>query len=89
MDNLVVVGICNYKTGSEHGRKWAMNAAAALFTAIITKAKALPVLIIVCLAVAVFMKEVWISLFTVGILYILSIPFSFWACRNDLRKLKN
>ena len=55
----------------------------------ISKAKALPVLIIVCLAVAVFMKEVWISLFTVGILYILSIPFSFWACRNDLRKLKN
>ena len=55
----------------------------------ISKAKALPVLIIVCLAVAVFMKEVWISLFTLGFLYILSIPFSFWACRNDLRKLKN
>ena len=45
--------------------------------------RALLVLIFVCLCVSIFMKETWIFLFSVGILYFLSIPISFIAQRKD------
>ena len=45
--------------------------------------RALLVLIFVCLGVSIFMKETWIFLFSVGILYFLSIPFAFLAERKD------
>lgn len=45
--------------------------------------RALLVLISVCLGVSIFMKETWIFLFSVGVLYFLSIPFAFFAARKD------
>ncbi len=45
--------------------------------------KALLVLISVCLGVSIFMKETWIFLFSVGVLYFLSIPFAYFAARKD------
>ena len=45
--------------------------------------RALLVLISVCLGVSIFMKETWIFLFSVGVLYLLSIPFAFFAARKD------
>jgi phosphatidylserine synthase len=45
--------------------------------------KALLVLLSVCLGVSIFMKETWIFLFSVGVLYFLSIPFAFFAAKKD------
>ena len=49
----------------------------------VARDRALLVLLVVCLGVAVFMKEKWIFLFSLGVLYFLSIPFSCWAHRKD------
>ena len=49
----------------------------------VARNRALLVLLAVCLGVAVFMKEKWIFLFSLGVLYFLSIPFSCWAHRKD------
>ena len=52
--------------------------------------KALFVLLSVCLAVAIFMKETWIFLFSLGCFYFLSIPFSHIAKKKDnLNSSKN
>jgi CDP-diacylglycerol--serine O-phosphatidyltransferase len=48
--------------------------------------KALLVLLAVCLGVSIFMKETWIFLFSVGVLYFLSIPFAVYASRKDSHK---
>ena len=45
--------------------------------------KALLVLLAVCLGVSIFMKETWIFLFSVGVLYFLSIPVASIASRKD------
>jgi len=45
--------------------------------------KALLVLLAVCLGVSIFMKETWIFLFSVGVLYFLSIPIASIASRKD------
>jgi CDP-diacylglycerol--serine O-phosphatidyltransferase len=49
----------------------------------VARNKALMVLLAVCLGASVFMKEKWIFLFSVGILYFLSLPFSYWTHRKD------
>ena len=49
----------------------------------VARNRALIVLIAVLLSVAVFMKEKWIFLFSLGVLYFLSIPFSYWTHRKD------
>jgi CDP-diacylglycerol--serine O-phosphatidyltransferase len=49
--------------------------------------RALLVLLSVCLGVAIFMKETWIFLFSVGCLYLLSIPFSFFASQKDIKEI--
>ena len=48
--------------------------------------KALLVLLAVCLGVSIFMKETWIFLFSVGVLYFLSIPVAVYASRKDNHK---
>ena len=53
----------------------------------VSSRKALFVLIIVCLFVAIFIKEMWLSLFTMGILYLLSLPISFIMYQRDVMKL--
>lgn len=45
--------------------------------------RALIVLLTVCLSVAVFMQEKWIFLFSLGVLYFLSLPFAYWTHRKD------
>ena len=45
--------------------------------------KALLVLLTVCLGVSIFMKETWIFLFSLGILYFLSIPIASYTARKD------
>lgn len=50
----------------------------------VARNKALLVLLAVCLGASVFMKEKWIFLFSIGILYILSLPFSYWTHRKDV-----
>ena len=45
--------------------------------------KALLVLLSVCLGVSVFMKETWIFLFSLGVLYFISIPVAIYASRKD------
>lgn len=49
--------------------------------------RALLVLLSVCLGVAIFMKETWIFLFSVGCLYLLSVPFSFFASKKDIKEI--
>jgi phosphatidylserine synthase len=49
----------------------------------VSKSKAIFVLIVVSLAVAVLIKETWIFLVALGILYFISIPFSYWAYQKD------
>ena len=49
----------------------------------VARNRALIVLLAVLLSVAVFMKEKWIFLFSLGVLYFLSIPFSYWTHRKD------
>ena len=49
----------------------------------IARNKAILVLLFVCLGVSIFMKETWIFLFSVGILYFISIPFSYFAQKKD------
>ena len=49
----------------------------------VARNRALIVLLAVLLSVAVFMKEKWIFLFSLGVLYTLSIPFSYWTHRKD------
>ncbi len=49
----------------------------------IARNKAILVLLGVCLAVSVFMKETWIFLFSLGLLYFISLPFSFLAEKKD------
>jgi CDP-diacylglycerol--serine O-phosphatidyltransferase len=49
----------------------------------VSSGKALFVLIIVCLIVAIFIKEMWLSLFTMGILYLLTLPISFVMHQKD------
>ena len=49
----------------------------------VARNKAMLVLLAVCLGVAVFMKEKWIFLFSLGTLYFLSIPYSCWTHRKD------
>ena len=51
----------------------------------VARNRALIVLLAVLLSVAVFMKEKWIFLFSLGVLYTLSIPFSYWTHRKDSR----
>lgn len=52
--------------------------------------KALIVLLSVCLGVAIFMKETWIFLFSLGCFYFLSLPFSHFAKKKDnLENLKD
>ena len=53
----------------------------------VSSRKALFVLIIVCLIVAIFIKEMWLSLFTMGILYLLTLPISFVMHQKDIVKL--
>ena len=48
----------------------------------ISATKALPVLIVVCLIVAVFIKEMWVTLLAFGVIYLTSVPFSFFAFRE-------
>ena len=49
----------------------------------VSKSKAIFVLIIVSLAVGVLIKETWIFLVALGILYFMSVPFSYWAYQKD------
>ena len=49
----------------------------------VSKSKAIFVLIIVSLAVGVLIKETWIFLVALGILY-LSVPFSYWAYQRTV-----
>lgn len=53
----------------------------------VSSRKALFVLIIVCLIVAIFIKEMWLSLFTMGILYLLTLPISFIMHQKDIVNL--
>lgn len=53
----------------------------------VSSRKALFVLIAVCLFVAIFIKEMWLSLFTMGILYLLTLPISFVMHQKDIVKL--
>jgi CDP-diacylglycerol--serine O-phosphatidyltransferase len=53
----------------------------------VSSGKALFVLIIVCLIVAIFIKEMWLSLFIMGILYLLTLPISFVMHQKDIVKL--
>jgi len=53
----------------------------------VSSGKALFVLIIVCLFVAIFIKEMWLCLFSVGIFYLLSVPISFFMHRKDIKNL--
>jgi len=53
----------------------------------ISATKALPVLIVVCLIVAVFIKEMWVTLLAFGVIYLVSIPFSYIAFRRDFRSI--
>ena len=50
----------------------------------VSSRKALIVLLAVCLFVAVFFKEMWLSLFAVGIFYLCSIPVSLIYYKRDL-----
>jgi CDP-diacylglycerol---serine O-phosphatidyltransferase len=49
----------------------------------VARNRALIVLLVVLLSVAVFMKEKWIFLFSLGVLYFVSIPFSYWSHSAD------
>lgn len=49
----------------------------------VSKNKAMFVLIIVVLVGAVFLKEKWICLLFLGLIYLLSLPLSYWAYQKD------
>ncbi len=49
----------------------------------VSKSKAIFVLILVSLGVAVFLKETWIFLTGLGIIYFFSIPFAYFAYQKD------
>jgi CDP-diacylglycerol--serine O-phosphatidyltransferase len=55
----------------------------------VSSRKALVVLLVVCLFVAIFIKEMWLSLFAVGTFYLCSIPVSFVTYKRDLQKSDN
>lgn len=54
----------------------------------ISRSKAMPFLVMVCLVVAVFIKEMWVTLLVFGMIYLLSLPFSYIAFRRDIRNDK-
>ena len=50
----------------------------------ISSTLALPILLFVCLVVAVFIKEMWISLCCFGLFYLLTIPFSVLSYKKNV-----